>query len=188
MVHHRRRQLVALLAAPLLSLAVAAPASAAAPDRFVIDETFSVDGDTCDVAVHFDYAESGVGTRHLRSGSYPYYRVDYQAALEITRLSTGLTVRLAFHQLSSDTRITDNGDGTITIAVSGIFTEMDYAPDGTVGLRTQGRETALITIDTNGTPETEDDDVELEFDYLGFVGHDDREHTDFCDWFLDVTA
>ena len=188
MVHHRRRQLVALLSAPLLTLAVAAPATAAAPERFVVDDNFAFASDTCGVEAHNVYSELGVGTRHFRSGDYPYYRVDYQAALEITRLSTGLTVRLAFHQLTSDTRITDNGDGTITVALTGIFTEMDYAPDGTVGLRTQGRETALVTVDTNGTPETEDDDVELSFDYLGFNGHDDRERTSFCDWFLDVTA
>jgi hypothetical protein len=187
MVHHPR-QLVALLAAPLLTLAVAAPASAAAPERFVIDGEFSFDGETCGVSTQGTYSETGEGTRHLRSGDYPYYRLDYQALLEITRVSTGLTVRLAFHQLTSDTRITDNGDGTITIFVTGIFTETDYAPDGTPGLRTQGRETAVVTIDTNGTPETEDDDVELAFDYFGFNGHDDRERTAFCDWFLDVTA
>jgi hypothetical protein len=181
-------QLVALLAAPLLTLALAAPAFAAPPERFVIDEEFSFEGDTCGVATESNYSESGKGTRLLRSGDHPYYRLDYQAALEITRLSTGLTVRLAFHQLTSDTRIIDNGDGTITILLAGVFNEADYAPDGTVGLRTQGRETAVVTIDTNGTPGTEDDDVELSFDFLGFNGHDDRETTDFCDWFLDVTA
>jgi hypothetical protein len=189
MTHHRRtRTLAALLGAPLLVLATVPPAAAAAPDRFVIDESGSFDGEACGEDAHFAFSERGVGTIQQRSGAYPYYRVDYRSVLEVTRLATGSTVRLVSDQITRDAKITETGEDTITILLAGTFHESDYAPDGSVGLRTQGRETALLTIDTNGTPESGDDDVELDFEFLGFVGHDDRATTDFCDWFLTVTA
>lgn len=188
LLRHHRRTLGALLAAPLLTLALAAPASATAPERFVFDEAGSFDADSCGEPGHWEVAESGKASLQYRSGAYPYYRTDYRATLEITRLSTGLTVTVVLNQITREAEITDNGDGTISVLLAGTFTETAYAPDGSAALRTQGRETGLLTLDTNGTPETGDDDVEVDFDYLGFTGHDDRETTDFCDWFLDVTA
>lgn len=43
-------------------------------------------------------------------------------------------------------------------------------------------------IDLNGTPANLDDDEEVSSEFVSFTGRDDRQDTDFCDWYLAVTA
>jgi hypothetical protein len=188
MTFRRRTALAGSLSSLLLVALMAAPASAAPPERFSSVESSAFDGEVCGVPTHVVDSESVTGAIHQRSGSYPYYWAKITRDAYLTRTSTGRTVHLHQDMVQRDARITDNGDGTIDILVAGTYTEFDHAPDGTVGLRTQGRETYVVTLDTQGTPTDEDDDVEIGFQYLGFTGHDDRETTDFCAWYLAVTA
>lgn len=184
----RRSTLVQLLGSLLLVAVTAAPASATPPERFSEDEASAFDFAVCGEPTHVVQTESVTGVIHRRSGPYPYYWLRIERDAYLTRASTGRTVHLHQDMVERDARITDNGDGTIDLLAAGMFTEFDYAPDGTVGLRTQGRQTFVVTLDTRGTPTDTDDDVEVDFEFLGFTGHDDRATTDFCDWYLAVTA
>lgn len=185
-----RRCAIALSAA-VLTLAVAplAPATAVQPDRFTFDDTttrtFTGCGGEQTVAVVHEW---GGGMIRFQPDGLAYFRVKYQGHVALTRTSTGKTVNLYADFINRDSKITDNGDGTITILARGFINERDYAPDGTLGLRTVGQDTGLFVIDLNDTPDNFDDDVEVSSEFLSFTGRDDRETTDFCDWFLGVTA
>jgi hypothetical protein len=185
-----RRCGIAMCTAVLVfALAPVATATAAPPDRFTFDETDSVSftgcgGEQTTAVIH----EYGGGQIRFMPDGQAYFWVKYQGHVALTRTSTGKTVNLYADFINRDSKITDNGDGTITILSRGIINERDYAPDGTLGLRTVGQQTSVFVIDLNGTPDNFDDDVEVSADFLGFTGRDDRAQTDFCDWFLSVTG
>ncbi len=170
------------------SLAPVAPAAAAAPEEFTFDNTFAVDFLNCGEAAHADVHETGTGKIRFGNNGFAYFWVKWEGHVTLTRTSTHKAVTLEASFIDRDAKITDNGDGTITIVAHSIINERDYAPDGTLGLRTVGRETAVFVIDLNGTPANFDDDEEVSSEFVSFTGRDDREDTDFCDWYLAVTA
>ncbi len=175
-----------LAAASLVALAPIAPAAAAAPDRFTFDDHGEFDFPVCGVASHVVSDESGRGTIRWIGGQ-AYALVNWDGHVSITRESTGKSVTLDASFIDRDAKITDNGDGTITLEGHSIINETDYGPDGEVGLRTAGLQKFVTVLDLNGTPGNLDDDEELSWDLLTFSGRDDRQTTDFCDWYLGVT-
>jgi len=82
-----------------------------------------------------------------------------------------------------DLKVTDNGDGTLTILVNAAGGQRIYGPDGKLLFRDPGMVRYEFLIDHNGTPTDPEDDEFLEF--LGVVkgstGLNESEGRDFCD-------
>lgn len=77
----------------------------------------------------------------------------------------GPTVTAVTTSLNQDMKVTDNGDGTLTILAKGTGNEVFYGPDGDVIARNPGQTRVEILIDHGGTPEDPFDD-----EFLGVVG------------------
>jgi hypothetical protein len=75
-------------------------------------------------------------------------------------------------------RITDNGDGTITILVLATGNAVLYGEDGKALARNPGQIRFEILIDTAGTPSDPSDDEFLAF--LGVVKGSTGRSDDFC--------
>jgi hypothetical protein len=126
--------LAPLLAAGLVS-AVAAPATAAPPERFPLD--FSDSGSSTDfceagltVQPTFTYEQTGTGTVRERNGEF-YFQGHTRIEQTFTYDGSTVTV-LSPHLLEKDLSVTDNGDGTWTIIV--LFTGPERTVDDSGGI------------------------------------------------------
>jgi hypothetical protein len=164
-------------------------ASGVAPERFGVDNTEEFDLECDGVPAHIVGTEQGEGMiRHRGPDGMAYVTVHWEGNVWWTNPATGKSVHLEADFIDQDQRIVDNGDGTITLRYRGHFNEKDYNSDGSVAFRTQGVDTVLLVIDTNGTPSDVDDDEVVSEDYLGFTGHSGRDGVDFCAWYADQTS
>jgi hypothetical protein len=107
-----------------------------------------------------------------------------------TNLATGKSMTEVQNTLSKDLKVTDNGDGTLTILVLATGSFKVFGPDGEFLFNDPGQVRFELLIDHAGTPTDPSDDVFLEF--LGIVkgstGRSDLEGVDFCDVLHEVTA
>jgi hypothetical protein len=99
-----------------------------------------------------------------------------------TNLANGKTFTQVFSTLVKDLKVTDNGDGTLTILVLATGSSKVYGPDGKLLFSDPGQIRFELLIDHGGTPTDPSDDEELEF--LGIVkgstGRNDLQGRDFC--------
>jgi hypothetical protein len=152
---------VACAAATILS---AAPASAAVilHDRFV--ESFTSEPYDCDgLVTATDTVDQRVDTMiNLRgSGPFPYFRSSFHGSVVTTNLATGGTFTQVFSNNFTDLKITDNGDGTITILNRAAGGFRAYDQFGKLVLKDPGTTWVAFDVDYNGTPGDPDDDVEV---------------------------
>lgn len=99
-----------------------------------------------------------------------------------TNLANDQTFTVVVNGQQKDLRVTDNGDGTLTILVLGAGRQSAYGPDGTRLFLDAGTFRFRLLVDHGGTPTDPFDDVLLEF--LGFVkeaGRSDTADRDFCE-------
>ena len=92
-----------------------------------------------------------------------------------------LTVDLAGQQ--KDLRVTDNGDGTLTILALMAGRQFVYGPDGTRLFVDTGTFQSKFLVDDGGTPADPFDDVEIEgsFELVREAGRRDLAGRDFCE-------
>ena len=180
MIRSRLLVLAALtgLSAPL---ALAAPASATRPHFETIHEDFSnTVTNFCDVHGLTVLIEGTFDSRlkiHHRGGQY-YFLEHIRVSNVITGAdpASQVTTRTAFIQ--KDLKITDNGDGTITIIALLTGPSTAYGPNGKAIARDPGQVRFRIVIDLNGTPDFFDDDFEVSSTQIkGSTGRSD----DFCE-------
>jgi hypothetical protein len=99
-----------------------------------------------------------------------------------TNLANDKTFTVVFNTLTKDLKVTDNGDGTLTLLVLSTGSFKVFGPDGEFLFNDPGQVRFELLIDHGGTPTDPSDDVELEF--LGIVkgstGRNDTEGRDFC--------
>jgi hypothetical protein len=102
--------------------------------------------------------------------------------LKITNVFTNLANSNAVTEentiLSKDLRVTDNGDGTLTILVLATGNAVVYGPDGKAIARNPGQIRFEILVDDAGTPGDPTDNEFLEF--LGIVKESTGRSDDFC--------
>lgn len=85
-----------------------------------------------------------------------------------------------FHD--KDQRVTDNGDGTLTILVKTTGSSKFYGPDGKLLFNDPGQVVFEVLVDHGGTPNDPADDVFLDATLVkGPTGRNDTEGRDFCD-------
>ena len=99
--------------------------------------------------------------RFMLRGSNPwgYFSVTATGQDVDTNLTTGATLRGSWNLREADQKITDNGDGTITI-VSTLFNRTAYhASSGALIGTDVSRTTGTWVIATQGTPDASDDEL-----------------------------
>jgi hypothetical protein len=100
-----------------------------------------------------------------------------------TNTETGRSYTQIWSASTRDLKVTDNGDGTLTLLVQGSGGSRWYDGDGKLVLRDPGLVRFEVLIDHNGTPSDPFDDEEIAF--LGIVkgstGLNETEGRDFCD-------
>jgi len=177
-----KRISLALLALAVASAAVlAAVASAGQPLRETIhvDETAElenfcdVDGMTVGLHRVMDIRVQ-INTRG-RDG-FAYFMQHGTRSEVFTFEGTSLTSSTRVNE--KDLRITDNGDGTVTVLILATGNSVLYGPNGTAIARQPGQIRFELVIDDGGTPTDGSDDEVLSFEVVkGSTGRSD----DFCE-------
>lgn len=141
------------------------------------------------LTVRSDFAVDGTfllnphGPDGLAYGSEHVHGTD-----SLTNLANDKTITEVFNVTSKDLKVTDNGDGTLTILVLATGSSKWYGPDGQFLFTNPGQTRFEVLIDHGGTPTDPTDDQFLEF--LGVVkgstGRNDLTDENFCDQILSV--
>jgi len=188
----RSLPLAASASAAVLVL-VAAPANAGQlfHERFhdvgseVIDDFCGMDG----VVLAFDV--KGVTHAVAHGAAQLAYFLDSVHGWEsFTNPETGDSYVHVFNVVVRDQRVTDNGDGTLTIVTMGAGGDKWYASNGSLALHDTGTFRIAVLIDDNGTPSDPSDDEFLAD--LGVLkpstGTNGTEGRDFCEDFFIATS
>jgi hypothetical protein len=188
-----RWAVAALATTALVAGPAAAPASAAPLERGSFhDDTVEVTTDFCDdmnvryeadVDVHYVFVAHG-------PDRLAHYTETVHGSETFTNLATGRTMTHVMNFVSRDLKVTDNGDGTLTIIVLSTGSAKWFGPDGELVFNEPGQIRFELLVDDNGTPTDPFDDGETEFVGLvkGSTGRNDTEGHDFCEDFRTITG
>ena len=146
------------------------------------DESSETINDFCDVSgltVHIDSVEDG---RFLFNPHGPdglaYGHGNVSSTNVYTNVANDNTVTEVGKVVDKDLRVTDNGNGTLTILVLTTGPAAVYGPDGKALARNPGQVRFELLIDNGGTPTDPSDDEFLED--LGVVKGSTGRSDDFC--------
>jgi hypothetical protein len=117
-----------------------------------------------------------------------YFQENVHGTVSITNLATGKAFTNVATFVSKDLKVTDNGDGTLTIVsvLNGNF--KTYAPDGSLLYRDTGQEKDVTLIDDGGTPTDPNDDEVISSERVKDTGWVFAEGRDFCTDFRTLTS
>ena len=183
MRHSRKLRLGAILA---LGAAVAAMLAAAAgagpPFRETIHDEFElVDPDFCGAGLTVEVAV----VLDLRVHALPHgpdglvYFLTHGTETDVlTNLANGRSVRSVATVIEKDLRVTDNGDGTLTVLILATGNAVLYGENGKAIARNPGQIRVELLIDHGGTPnDPSDDEILAEELVKESTGRSD----DFCE-------
>jgi hypothetical protein len=180
----RKRRFGVIVAVSAVALVLGAIASAG----LIVKETFHDEGplafdNFCDVeglSVEGAFSVDGRTQAVLKGRDKVAYFLEHiRSTTTLTNPDTDKTITEVATVLQKDQKITDNGDGTITILVLGTGNDVVYGPDGKAIARNPGQTRFEILLDDNGTPSDPDDDVFLAD--LGIVKGSTGRTDDYCD-------
>ena len=107
-----------------------------------------------------------------------YFIENLRYTTVFTNRGNGKAVTEVGNVLTKDQKVTDNGNGTLTILVLATGNSVDYGPNGKAIARNPGQVRYEILIDDNGTPTDPDDDTFIAD--LGVVKGSTGRNDDFC--------
>ncbi len=181
--HSRKLRLSALLALGVTAAATLAAGAAAQPrfkERFHEEGSF-VDEDFCGAGLTVDgtFVEDArlLVVAHGRDG-LAYFLEHLTVTATFTNRANGKTVTFESSVVNKYLRVTDNGDGTLTILALATGNDVFYGPDGKAIGRNPGQIRFEILVDHGGTPTDPFDDVELDF---RLVRESTGRSDDFCE-------
>jgi len=184
MRHSRKLRLGVLLALGVTAAAMLAAGAAAQPpfkERFHDEGTF-VDEDFCGAGITVDgtFVTDGslLVVAHGPDG-LAYFLEHLTITVVFTNRANGKTVTLTVVRVNKDLRVTDNGDGTLTILALATGNDVFYGPDGKAIGRNPGQIRFEILVDHAGTPTDPSDDVFLAD--LGVVKGSTGRSDGFCE-------
>lgn len=149
-----------------------------------IDETDShIEEDFCGVeGLTVGFATHTVGrvqaVPHGRD-QLPYFGFNLKVTDVITNLANGSDVVAESTIRDKDLRVTDNGDGTLTVLVLATGNSVLYGEDGKVIARNPGQVRFELVVDHGGTPTDPSDDGEPEF--VRVVKESTGRSDDYCE-------
>ena len=184
MRHSRALQLsavLALAAAAAVMLATAASAKVIVRETTHEEETLALNN-FCDVQ-GLTVEDAFVGDFRLQAVPHGRDRLAYflehgKLTQVFTNPVTDKSVTAVARFIEKDLRVTDNGDGTLTILVLSTGNGVVYGEDGKAIARNPGQVRFEILVDHNGTPSNPDDDDFLAD--LGEVKGSTGRTDDFC--------
>ncbi len=164
-------------------LIASSPASARPLDQGhfhdVVTDTFDCEGTPTqfvgEARINFTFVQRGPGQT--------YYRESVRGTNVFTNLNTGGTYTEIFTSNSRDLRITDKGDGTLTILAQGSGSDRYYDTNGKWVLNDPGQVRFQYLVDEMGTPDNRFDDEEIDgtFEIVrGSTGRNDTQERAFC--------
>lgn len=183
----RRWAIAAAAAAALAASVVAAPAATARPIenvRFTEVDSFT-DTNFCDagITVQIDStSEVHILLNSRKPGTAPYFKANVGAVTTYT--GPGGVVTEHVRIVDKDLKITDNGDGTMTILVLATGNAAAYGEDGKAIARNPGQVRYEVLIDYGADIADPSDDEFLEF--LGEVKGSTGRSDDFCSAVLPI--
>ena len=168
-----------------------APAAAEPLEHVHFDnvESFVIEEFCGDLTVRVDVDSRGsLLVRTQGSEGLVYFQENVHGTASITNLATGKSFTNVVTFVSKDLKVTDNGDGTLTITsvMNGNF--KTYGPDGSLLFRDTGQTRTVALVDHGGTPTDPRDDELIDLETVkdtGWVFPDDR---DFCTAFRTLTS
>ena len=171
--------LTAVATAPL-------PAHAKIFDRGSFHDVFTSDPYDCDGTLAVDHEDVRGNFSGVVRGSspFPHFREHAMGRFVTTNLETGGTFTQLFTFNSRDHRITDNGDGTITIEGLSSGGSRFYDMHGRLVLKDPGMIKVAFDVDYNDTPGNPDDDTFVEGSFRVIkpsTGNSDFSTRNFCD-------
>ena len=173
--------MLALVATAAAMLAVAASAEPLLQERFHHEGTF-VDRDFCGAGLAVDgtfVADGRVLAVAHGSDGLAYFLERLTLTVTYTNNANGKTVTFDVTRVTKDLRVTDNGDGTLTILILATGNDVLYGEDGKAIARNPGQVRFEILVDHGGTP-TDPFDDEFLAD-LGLVKGSTGRSDDFCE-------
>jgi hypothetical protein len=185
-----KRLCAAALASGLTVLGVGAGASPAAAEPIEHEHFHEVTSEVIegfcedpDLTVRFVEDIQGMFLFNLHGPDGLGYGLEHvNVTRSFTNLANGLTFTEVFSMTNKDLKVTDNGDGTLTIVVTASGAHKVIGPDGLL-FTEAGQFKFQFMVDTKGTADpTDDEEVEGSFVLLrDWTGQDDLEGRDFCD-------
>ena len=183
MRHSRKLRLSALLALGVTAAVMLAAGAAAQPpfkERFHEEGTF-VEEDFCGAGLTVDgtfVVDGSVLVVAHGPDGLAYFMEHVSGTTTFTNRANGKTVTIEGIVVNKDVRVTDNGDGTLTILFLATGNDVFYGPDGNVIGRNPGQIRLEILVDHGGTPTDPSDDEFLAEEIVkGSTGRSD----DFCE-------
>lgn len=177
-------RLSALLALGVTAAVMLAAGAAAQPpfkESFHDEGTF-VEEDFCGAGLTVDgtFVEDArlMVVAHGPDG-LAYFLEHISTTVVFTNRANGRAVTLESRVLRKDLRVTDNGDGTLTILGLATGNDVFYGADGKAIGRNPGQVRVEFLIDHSGTPTDPSDDVFLAD--LGIVKGSTGRNDDFCE-------
>ena len=172
-----------LVAAAAITLAATASAGGQLFRELIDEVEVEVEEDFCGVeglTVEFATHRVGVGhaVPHGRDGLV-YFGFNLKVTDVVTNVANGNSVTALTTIRDKDQRVTDSGDGTLTILVLTTGNSVLYGEDGKAIARNPGQVRVELLIDHGGTPTDPRDDEFLEF--LGVVKESTGRSDDFCE-------
>lgn len=190
--HCVRRRLAASIAVAAVFAGAAQVGAAPVEKGTYHDVGSEVLEDLCgdlDVLHSWDVSGSYLGAVRGVDGLV-HFRDSSRGIDTFTNPDTGRSYTQAWTSNNQDMRVTDNGDGTLTILIQGSGGSRWYDGDGKLVLRDPGLVRFEILVDDGGTPSDPFDDEFIEYlgEVKGSTGRNDTEGRDFCEDLLLFTA
>jgi hypothetical protein len=161
--------------------AAASAGSKVSREAFRDDRTFVLE-DYCDVPGLDVRVDSTIKARVqiVRRGrdQLAYFLQHGTTTETLTNLANGKSVRSFARVIEKDLRVTDNGDGTLTVLVLATGNATVYGADGKAIARNPGQTRFELLIDHGGTPTDPSDDEII--NSLGVVKPSTGRTDDFC--------
>lgn len=111
-----------------------------------------------------------------------YFLESLHGTVSFTNLATGKSFTSVLTVINKDLKVTDNGDGTLTVLALSTGVVKNYGPDGKLLFVDSGQIRVELLIDHGGTPTDPDDDEILDETLVkGSTGRNDTEDRDFCE-------
>jgi hypothetical protein len=182
LIHMSVARTLRLALALAASLSVAGLAQAKPLERDAFHAEFTdIAADFCGVSglmVQSDFVVDGRFTFKWRGDGLPFYMEHVRISRVDTNLANGKFVTYRANVLDKDLKVTDNGDGTLTILVLATGNAVLYDMNGKAIARDPGQVRFELLVDHKGTPTDPSDDETLEF--LGVVKESTGRSDDFC--------
>ena len=125
-----------------------------------------IEEDFCDVPGLTVQQDNVADIRALLNSHGPdglvYFHANIHVTTVYTNLANGNTVTEVGQAVDKDLRVTDNGDGTLTILVLSTGNIAVFGPDGKALARNPGQVRFAFDVDDGGTPTDPFDDVEID--------------------------